>query len=906
MKKFKAFSALLLLAVMLFGFGITGNSEDVVKTEIDEARYSENIAFLSAIGVWNNKDAKPLANVTRSELVSVAVRMRGMTQKSVKEENPFSDIPLNHKNAADIYTAKQLGLISGYSDNTFRPNEITSLNHVIKVFVSLLGYSVKADATGGYTAGYNRMATELKLTNGIEITDVQKLTNYDFVQLIVNTLKANVAVQTSYGDKDSWTVQEGNSALMHYLSVEERKGFVTGTEYSSLIDNGGLKEKTISIGDDIYNYDLKDRTSLLGYNVIFYVNTNEEKDILYLKKDNDCESITINLEMIKSANRLSDNSIEVTFYIDELKEKSKKLVVEASAFEILNGCGTNLKHTDFTLKNGEILFYNNDDDNRYEVVNILSYVDYVVAKVADGKIYDKYGKPVLDTEPEDKDILVSFKKGTKRYYIEDIKEYDVLSVAADKVITNAQGITVPDTANARVYEIQVSTDSSSGKMTEMTDEYVVVDGKKTEYSEDFLYLINNGKIDDYKINSMLSLYLNIYGKVAGAEVAYDAREIYGYVTGVIANDVGFDNYVKIKVYDWNGFTREIVLAEKVVIDEKNYKGINEIKTKINSSVIGQMIGYRTNNDNLVTWIDTETCENGYEDELTSLSKDFSNPAKTEYLYQIGNYSFSNNFSINDNTIVFVVPDDLTKESLFSIESRSYFVTDRKYIVEAYNFSKAKVAEFVIVRSSGVNVINASSEIGFFSRVYQSVDEDGEKVNVMSVYSRTQEKNYILADDISGTEWKTGSQIGISDLQQGDIVRYNINSEGKMNVFERRIPISDKDTPEIGGTGDAYGSQYNSSVAPGFFLGYPYAFDGGILSFSDSKQPSAVTSLADDLKTVSARTGVSITVYDTYTEKFKVISGEEIMTYDNVKDDELTDLMYVHLNGTQTVQILLVR
>ncbi len=64
---------------------------------------------------------KPDRSITRAEFAALLVRALGLTDTS--GSNPFSDIKNDDWYAASVATAAHVGLIEGYQDGTFRPNQ---------------------------------------------------------------------------------------------------------------------------------------------------------------------------------------------------------------------------------------------------------------------------------------------------------------------------------------------------------------------------------------------------------------------------------------------------------------------------------------------------------------------------------------------------------------------------------------------------------------------------------------------------------------------------------------------------------------------------------------------------------------------------------------------------------------
>jgi hypothetical protein len=92
-----------------------------VKSDFWAAKAVEESATLGLIGGFPDNTFKPDNGITRAELAALLVRARG---ESLPEEvqNIFVDLSPSHWAAKYIIVAKKLNLVGGYPDGTFRPS----------------------------------------------------------------------------------------------------------------------------------------------------------------------------------------------------------------------------------------------------------------------------------------------------------------------------------------------------------------------------------------------------------------------------------------------------------------------------------------------------------------------------------------------------------------------------------------------------------------------------------------------------------------------------------------------------------------------------------------------------------------------------------------------------------------
>lgn len=83
--------------------------------------YVESMAAKNVVDGYKDGTFKPNINVTRAEFSKMIVQ--GLEAEVVKYNGEFKDIKADDWHANYIATMKKLGLVQGYKDGTFRPNE---------------------------------------------------------------------------------------------------------------------------------------------------------------------------------------------------------------------------------------------------------------------------------------------------------------------------------------------------------------------------------------------------------------------------------------------------------------------------------------------------------------------------------------------------------------------------------------------------------------------------------------------------------------------------------------------------------------------------------------------------------------------------------------------------------------
>ena len=103
---------------------------------------------------------RPENSVTRAEVCAMIIKAGGQSAVADGAAGAFSDLSGSAWAADFINAASDAGIVSGYKDGTFRPKNNITYNELSSMLVKAAGVSSK-DITGGWPAGYIDKATEL-------------------------------------------------------------------------------------------------------------------------------------------------------------------------------------------------------------------------------------------------------------------------------------------------------------------------------------------------------------------------------------------------------------------------------------------------------------------------------------------------------------------------------------------------------------------------------------------------------------------------------------------------------------------------------------------------------------------------------------------------------------------------
>lgn len=159
----------------------------------DTADFKEAIENLSSLGIMTGYpdgsfgEKNPL---TRAQFAKIVVVMTGNEEAALtKMTEVFTDVPSDHWAIGYVNEAAELGIITGYPDGSFAPEENISYAQAITIVVRMLGYSAQEVGTN-WPSDYINKASELGLTKKLSFTNSQILDRETAAYILNNSLSA--------------------------------------------------------------------------------------------------------------------------------------------------------------------------------------------------------------------------------------------------------------------------------------------------------------------------------------------------------------------------------------------------------------------------------------------------------------------------------------------------------------------------------------------------------------------------------------------------------------------------------------------------------------------------------------------------------------------------------------------
>ena len=216
MKNLKKVLALVVALTMVLGtvsFAFTDVAEDS-----DAYTAVQTLSSLSILNGYEDGTFGPEKDITRAEFAAVvcrALNMEGSANGS-KGATQFADVPADHWASAFIGYAAGLGIVNGYGDGNFGPEDNVTYEQAIKMLVVALGFEPMAARKGGYPTGYLVVGNTYGMTKGVKVAGDSAAANRGVVaQLTYNALDIPMMGQTGFGTNVEYKVQDGNNGTKY-------------------------------------------------------------------------------------------------------------------------------------------------------------------------------------------------------------------------------------------------------------------------------------------------------------------------------------------------------------------------------------------------------------------------------------------------------------------------------------------------------------------------------------------------------------------------------------------------------------------------------------------------------------------------------------------------------------------
>lgn len=201
MKNLKKVLALVVAVAMFASFACVASAAsytDVAST----ASYADAVNLLSNLGVINGFEDgtfRPEETVTRAQAAKMIVCLLGEGDDVTTGDTQFTDVDGSHWASGYINVAVARGILNGMGDGTFAPEATLTYGQIVKMIVCALGYEPVAQSNGGWAGGgYIVAGSKAGFTKGVSGTADAAASRATVAVLMYNALEVELMDQTSY------------------------------------------------------------------------------------------------------------------------------------------------------------------------------------------------------------------------------------------------------------------------------------------------------------------------------------------------------------------------------------------------------------------------------------------------------------------------------------------------------------------------------------------------------------------------------------------------------------------------------------------------------------------------------------------------------------------------------------
>lgn len=695
---------------------------------------------LNIVSVSGDSDTVYDSFVKRGDFAVYALNAVNMGEISYGGASNFVDVISDSPYYSAANTLASMGIVSGNESGSFLPDEYITYNQAVKIIIGVIGYDAIANQYGGWPAGYISAAAKNRLLRGVETADGGLITLGSCMNLIYNSLFADL-LKSEGKIFESYVKDPSGNILTEFFDLTMYTGQVTSNGISSF-DGKSDKDGYVTIGDKRFAVGNTDAADYLGYHVTVYADS--DGVLAYVNPEKSGKEIDISSDDI-----ISYESMKYKYQESDTDSKLHEAVVSKQADIIYNNSYMKYDSARMIPVNGTVKLIDNDSDSKYELVIITDYRNIVVDKVSkdDLLVSDKYGgTPVSFKEENEKHVSLKDKYGNQ-FDVSKLYEWDVITYLSD--------------ADGKYIDAYLTRDYVNGKVTSIDYNKKKVFINKREYNLAYSYPSSGN--DRLKSGDNGDFLLDKNGKVTAFVRLDDTKWKWGYL--IRQKQKSWN--IMLQIFDYtDNAAKEYTAASNVKIDGDRQED-NSALLNLGST----LIRYRTNKNGEVFEIDTPS-QGTKEDKYDSLSLSVTS---TKMNYRYG--AFECKGVIDSDTKVFVVPTDRINLDCYRVGDATYFTNDLEYTVEMYSLSPDNgICDAVICYSdigSGKLITNhMEPDVGLIEKIELGSDDEGITRELVTMWVRGVKKElYSVSDKFLVSEKKVGV---------GDVIRYGTDYKNRIN------------------------------------------------------------------------------------------------------------------------------
>lgn len=786
----------------------------------DSDEYVTRGAFAQAVYNIMTYNAETMDVVTWDFFGTPVTQIKEMTQG--ENTDIYSDVNKNLESYEAINVLSQYGLMEGVTSRRFESDENMEINRALKTIEYLMGYKSLAEAYGAYPAGVGKLASQLKLKNGIRASS--HFTYEDLACLITNAFDVKMYGITSVGTTASFEALE-ETMLEKYMGLKKLEGYITKNDVFDIENGSSDCIDSVKINGILLN------TELCGYmqdypgrNVRCYYGIEDSKYegcIVYgYLYTNDKYEKTISLDRIEGFNG------QYAEYLDE-NEAVKRIKISSPVRVIVNGeLKTSYDDSIFDFESGYVSFTSLNKDGIFDLIIVEGYESRFIGSVdmntltVFNKAYssqDSYEDKMLclDKNTTDKKIIVKNSNG-ENVGAESITSLSVINVAQSSVMIK---VIISDT--------KITGFTVKSRKIGDDGEYISDGNNEYKLSES----LKNAELKaDFELGSEITAYLDYFGNIAWIVKTDNSGWRISYLSKFFYNEDEDKTTAKIFVSDkqFNNFN----LADKAVLYNEEDEKISLNKSNafnVLRNYSNMVVRYKLNDMEEITAVEIPLNDSSKTKKTDRLTKIFIASDNETYDNYYGNYTFvkergyitaeSKVFMTDKNTTILNIPIDKSNYQKYlytTVNDIQLSQGSKQFAFTAYATNpKAIMAEYVTLTIDSKTSISGDGHMPMIvTSVTQELDyEDNPCTKIVGYYNGTEKVIYDLlendyannAEDYS----KTGEKYSVG---KGDIVFFATDSEGYLSYLRMVVDADGRYDNSKYGIDDYFGFNEKGTLA----------------------------------------------------------------------------------------------
>lgn len=703
--------------------------------------------------------------VSRGELAGIIAGLGNLGEHESFVEY-FSDVTEDTQYASAITMLRDRNVIAAAEN--FYPNDIATFEQAVKMVIYTMGYEIEVIRKGGTLSDCVEIANDIGITKGISALPGDELKFGMLIALCYNALEAEVLIPNFDG---TYSIENGKTLLTETFDIHKVRGIITGNRLTDINNTRAVAAEDIVRINNVEYLDKSGKgEDMLGMDVWAYWKeggVDNEVVALFATTAN-------NIMEVKSTSLYVDSpeyDWDTIVYTND-SGSIKKVKVDTEADVIYNS----KSYPSFTIdtlkpSTGRMIFIDNNNDSKADVVIIDEFENYIVKNIADNVILDLYGKHL---DLEDVDYVKITGMYGENLELSQLKAWDVLSVYKS--------------LDGEAVKITVVNDPVIGpvenKYVEDGTTYVTIDGDTFAVAQSYLTALSNSamNVKPIELGVVGTFYLDSDERVAAVNLDEDGAWSYAFL--IKPTYVDFDEYIRFRfVKDVTGF-KSYESAEKIKIDGKTYKHLSEAYDAIMSGQLTfkpQLVKFKLNGEGKVDAIDTS-----YSDPSRETKENLTKVADNVTQYRsvrTGRFGIGDNIGIlldNSRTKVFHAP----KTDIYNYDK--YYVSTVKYNnnaklnFDAYDTDFSGLAKCVVIYVDEA-IREESDNTLFVDKVKTTVNADNEIINIVIGYDMSGNVIELIAENVED----------VNGLSRGDIITYELNYKNNLVYPELRFDASNE-------------------------------------------------------------------------------------------------------------------